>query len=54
MPVKKTSSGGYKWGEKGKTYYGPNAKEKAAKQGRAIKANQTNRSAKNANKTNKK
>lgn len=40
MPVKKTPSGGYKWGDKGKEYHGPQAKEKAARQGRAIKAQQ--------------
>ena len=38
MPVRKTKSGGYKYGTKGKTYYGKNAKAKAAKQGRAIQA----------------
>ena len=43
MPVKRcTSRGkpGYKWGDKGKCYTGPGARVKAAKQGRAIKANQ--------------
>lgn len=39
MPVRKTKGGGYKYGNKGKTYYGKGAKAKAAKQGRAIKAN---------------
>ena len=42
MPVKRcTSRGkpGYKWGDKGKCYTGPGARAKAAKQGRAIKAN---------------
>lgn len=39
MPVKK-SGGGYKFGKSGKTYKGKGAKAKAAKQGRAIKANQ--------------
>lgn len=39
MPVQK-SGGGYKYGKSGKTYKGKGAKEKAAKQGRAIKANQ--------------
>ena len=38
MPVKRTKSGGYKWGSKGKTYYGKGAKAKAARQGRAIQA----------------
>ena len=38
MPVRRTKGGGYKWGSKGKTYYGKGAKSKAAKQGRAIKA----------------
>lgn len=36
MPVRKTKSGGYKYGSKGKTYYGKGARAKAAKQGRAI------------------
>lgn len=40
MPVRRTKSGGYKWGSKGKTYYGKGARAKAARQGRAIKANQ--------------
>jgi len=51
MPVKKCKSNGksgYKWGDKGKCYtYSTGdkesreaAKEKAAKQGKAIKANQ--------------
>lgn len=43
MPVRKTKSGGYKYGSKGKTYYGKGAKAKAEKQGRAIKANQKKR-----------
>lgn len=43
MPIRRTKSGGYKYGSKGKTYYGKNAKQKAAKQGRAIKASQTRR-----------
>ncbi len=38
MPVRKVK-GGYKWGSKGKTYKGPGAKKKAAKQGRAAYAN---------------
>lgn len=38
MPVRKTKSGGYKYGNKGKTYYGKDAKKKAGRQGRAIKA----------------
>jgi len=40
MPVKRTKGGGYRYGKKGKTYYGSGAKAKAAKQGRAIKASQ--------------
>ncbi len=40
MPVRRTKGGGYKYGSKGKTYYGKGAKKKAARQGRAIKANQ--------------
>jgi hypothetical protein len=39
MPVHKTKSGGYKYGNKGKTYYGKGAKAKAQKQGKAIRAN---------------
>lgn len=38
MPVHRTKSGGYKWGKRGKTYYGKNARKKAARQGRAIRA----------------
>ena len=36
MPVRKTKSGGYKYGSTGKTYYGKGAKKKAIKQGKAI------------------
>ena len=36
MPVRRTKSGGYKYGNKGKTYYGKGAKRKATKQGQAI------------------
>ena len=43
MPVRKTKSGGYKYGSKGKTYYGRGAKAKAAKQGRAIQASKRRR-----------
>jgi hypothetical protein len=39
MPVRK-SKGGYKYGTTGKVYHGKGAKGRAAKQGRAIKANQ--------------
>jgi hypothetical protein len=39
MPVRKVK-GGYRWGSKGKTYP---QKSKAAKQGRAIHANQAKR-----------
>ena len=38
MPVHRTKSGGYKWGKSGKTYYGKDAKKKAQRQGKAIKA----------------
>ena len=41
MPVHKTKSGGYQWGKTGKIYYGKGAKQKAQKQGIAIKLNQT-------------
>lgn len=43
MPVRRTKSGGYKYGSKGKTYYDKGAKAKAARQGRAIKASQNRR-----------
>lgn len=43
MPVRRTKGGGYKYGSKGKTYYGKNAKAKAARQGRAIRASQSRR-----------
>lgn len=36
MPVKRTKSGGYKYGSSGKTYYGKGAKRKAQKQVKAI------------------
>ena len=43
MPVKSCTSGGksgHKWGDEGKCYTGPGSKAKAAKQGKAIKAQQ--------------
>ena len=40
MPVHKTKGGGYQWGSTGKVYYGKDAKEKAQKQGVAIKISQ--------------
>ena len=43
MPVRRTKSGGYKYGSKGKTYYGKGARKKAARQGRAIQANKKRR-----------
>ena len=43
MPVRKTKSGGYKYGSTGKTYYGKNAKKKATKQGQAIEINKRKR-----------
>lgn len=43
MPVRRTKSGGYKYGSSGKTYYGKGAKSKAERQGRAIKASQSRR-----------
>ena len=43
MPVRRTKSGGYKYGSKGKTYYGKGARAKAARQGRAIQANKKRR-----------
>jgi hypothetical protein len=42
MPVRRTS-GGYKYGDKGKLYKGKGAKSKAVRQGRAIKASQARR-----------
>ena len=39
MPVRRTKGGGYRYGRKGKVYYGKGAKAKAARQGRAIQAN---------------
>lgn len=33
---------GWRWGQKGKCYTGPNARQRALKQARAIKANQRN------------
>ena len=39
MPVHKVGSNGYQWGNHGKVYHGPNAKEKASKQGQAAHAN---------------
>lgn len=41
MPVQKvrTSKGiGYRWGQSGKIYYGANARERAERQGRAVRA----------------
>lgn len=42
MPVHKQGSG-YQWGKTGKVYMGKQAKEKAAKQGRAVKAAEARR-----------
>jgi len=42
-PVKRTSDGGYQFGSKGKKYKGKGAKDKAAKQGRAIQASKRKR-----------
>lgn len=38
MPVHRTKDGGYQWGTTGKVYHGKGAKEKAEKQGQAIRA----------------
>ena len=38
MPVHRTKDGGYQWGTTGKVYHGKDAKEKAEKQGQAIRA----------------
>ncbi len=46
MPAKRctvNSKGGWKWGDSGKCYTGPGAKNKALRQGRAIKVNSSNR-----------
>jgi len=43
MPVRKVK-GGYQYGSSGKVYRGKGAKSRAAKQGRAIKANQKKKS----------
>jgi hypothetical protein len=43
MPVRKTKGGGYRYGNKGKTYTGKGAKAKATKQGQAIRASQAQR-----------
>lgn len=37
MPVEK-ADGGYRWGKSGKIYKGKDAKKKAEKQGKAIRA----------------
>lgn len=34
--LQSTKDGGWRWGDKGKVYYGPNAKTLAARQGVAI------------------
>lgn len=44
MPVRKVGDG-YQWGESGKVYRGKDAKAKAARQGRAIKASENQRRA---------
>lgn len=49
MPVqrcKKNGKSGYKYGESGTCYTGNDAKAKAAKQGRAIKASQASQNKK--------
>jgi len=46
MPIKQCQikgKKGYKFGDEGKCYFGANAKEKAKKQGRAIKSSQSRR-----------
>lgn len=46
MPVircQKNGERGWKWGESGTCYVGPGAREKAAKQGRAIEADKARR-----------
>lgn len=41
MPLKKCGSGGWKWGDSGKCFTGPGARQKALEQGRAIEANKS-------------
>jgi hypothetical protein len=46
MPIKECKEDkkkGYKYGDTGKCYTGPGAREKAVKQGQAIKASQARR-----------
>lgn len=43
MPVRRTKSGGYRFGRRGRTYYGKGARRKALRQARAIKASQRRR-----------
>jgi len=46
MPVQrcsKNNKNGWKWGDSGKCFTGPNAKEKAKEQGRAIEASKARR-----------
>lgn len=40
MPCQKNGKPGFKYGKSGTCYTGPGAKEKATKQGQAIKASQ--------------
>lgn len=41
--VRRKGKWGWKWGKKGKAYFGTGAKSKALKQARAIKASQNKR-----------
>lgn len=46
MPLKrctKDGKSGWKWGDAGTCYTGPNAKEQAMKQGRAVEASKARR-----------
>lgn len=46
MPVKrcqKDGKKGWKWGDNGKCYVGPNGKSRASRQGRAIEASKARR-----------
>jgi hypothetical protein len=45
MRCQQDGKSGWKWGKSGKCYTGPNAKEKALAQGRAIEANKNKTSA---------
>jgi len=47
MPIEKVNLTGFRFGKKGKIYYGPGARKKAAKQGAAIKISEQRKSGEN-------